>query len=37
VRVRATLVVVHASMETHKPVPIAPELRAKIGCFAAGD
>jgi 4-hydroxybenzoyl-CoA thioesterase len=34
VRVRATLVVVHASMETHKPVPIAPELREKLAQFA---
>jgi 4-hydroxybenzoyl-CoA thioesterase len=35
VRVRATLVVVHASMETHRPVPIGPELREKLAQFTA--
>ena len=30
VRVRATLVVVLASMVTHRPVPFPPELRAKL-------
>jgi 4-hydroxybenzoyl-CoA thioesterase len=33
VRVRATLIVVHASMDTHRPVPIPEDLRAKLERF----
>jgi acyl-CoA thioesterase FadM len=33
--VRATLVVVLASMETHRPVPIPDALRAKLARFSA--
>ena len=32
-RVRATLVVVLASMETHRPVPITPDLRTRLERF----
>ena len=35
VRVRATLVVVLASLETHRPVPIPEELREKLIHFVA--
>ena len=35
VRVRATLVVVLASLEAHRPVPFAPELRQKLARFQA--
>jgi len=34
-RVRATLVVVHASLDTLKAVPFAPELREKLARFLA--
>ena len=34
VRVRATLVLVHLSLETHRPVPFPDELRAKLAQFA---
>jgi 4-hydroxybenzoyl-CoA thioesterase len=33
VRVRATLVVVLASMDTHRPVPIVPPLRDRLARF----
>jgi len=33
VRVRATLVVVLASLETHRPVPFPPAMRAKLERF----
>ena len=35
VRVRAALVVVLASLETHRPVPIPAELREKLARYAA--
>ena len=35
VRVRATLVVVLASLETHRPAPIPAGLREKLGRFVA--
>ena len=35
VRVRATLVVVLASMETHRPVPISDGMRARLAWFSA--
>jgi 4-hydroxybenzoyl-CoA thioesterase len=35
VRVRATLIVVHASLDTLRAVPIPPALRAKLAQFAA--
>ena len=34
VRVRATLVVVLASLDAHRPVPISPDLRARLARFA---
>jgi 4-hydroxybenzoyl-CoA thioesterase len=34
VRVRATLVLVYLSLETHRPVPFPDELRAKLARFA---
>ena len=34
VRVRATLVVVLASLDAHRPVPISPDLRAGLARFA---
>ena len=33
VRVRATLVLVYLSLETHRPVPLSDELRAKLARF----
>ncbi len=36
VRVRATLVVVMASLEAHRPVPIPPEFRAKLERYLIG-
>ena len=33
VRVRATLVLVYLSLETHRPVPLPDELRAKLARF----
>ena len=35
VRVRATLVLVYLSLETHRPVPFPEELRAKLARFQA--
>lgn len=35
VRVRATLVVVLASLETHRPVPIPAEMRVKLARYVA--
>jgi 4-hydroxybenzoyl-CoA thioesterase len=35
VRVRATLVVVLASLEAHRPVPIPPEMRERLARFHA--
>jgi 4-hydroxybenzoyl-CoA thioesterase len=35
VRVRATLIVVQASLETRRAVPFSPELRAKLARFQA--
>ena len=37
VRVRATLIVVLASLDAHQPVPFPPELRAKLERYAIGD
>jgi 4-hydroxybenzoyl-CoA thioesterase len=37
VRVRATLVVVMASLEAHRPIPIPPEFRAKLERYVVGD
>ena len=37
VRVRATLVVVLASLDAHRPVPFPPEFRARLDRFAAAD
>ena len=37
VRVRATLIVVLASLDAHRPVPFPPELRAKLERYAIGD
>ena len=34
-RVRATLVLVYLSLETHRPVPFPEELREKLARFAA--
>ena len=33
IRVRATLVVVHASLDTRRAVPLSPELREKLARF----
>ena len=35
VRVRATLVLVYLSLETHRPVPFPDDLRAKLARFQA--